>query len=142
MRSTPTVNAEQVGRMEPGDRFEVLDGPVCGDGYAWVQVNYGGIIGWTAIGDDEDYWIEPLPGLAAFDGSACIVEASTTVNRRSAPDVNATVAGQFIRGSMLDVIGQKTDAGGFIWWKLGDNSWVRNDSIQIGGNCAQVPQAE
>lgn len=128
--------------MEPGEQFEVMDGPVCADGFAWVQVSYNGIIGWTAIGDNESYWLEPLPGLAAFDGNACLVEATTKVNRRSAPDVNAAVAGQFKRGSLLDVIGQQTDANGFVWWKLGDNSWVRNDSIQISGDCSQVPQAE
>lgn len=60
MRTSPNRSAPKNGAIPAGDTFEVLDGPVCADGYAWWQVNYNGVIGWTAEAGGGDYWIEPF----------------------------------------------------------------------------------
>jgi len=53
-----------IGRIQPGQVVKVIDGPVCADGWAWWQIRSedSGIVGWTAEGDDHDYWLVPCPG--------------------------------------------------------------------------------
>jgi hypothetical protein len=49
-----------IGRIPGTGVFTVVSGPVCAAGYTWWQVNYNGVIGWTAEGNAWVYWIEPL----------------------------------------------------------------------------------
>lgn len=56
MREEPVTTSTQVGRIPGGDRFTVVGGPECGEGYTWWQVEYQGIIGWTA---DDGTWLLP-----------------------------------------------------------------------------------
>jgi uncharacterized protein YraI len=59
VRSQPSFSATQVGSIPGEGVFSVLDGPRCSEGYTWWQVNYNGLIGWTAQGDSSEYWVEP-----------------------------------------------------------------------------------
>lgn len=122
----------------------MIDGPVCGsdNAFAWVEVRFGSIEGWTALGDNETYWLEPLPGAAAFDPQACLVSADTTVNKREEPSVNSAIVGQTQSGDLFDVVAQTTDDIGFVWWNLGDESWVREDTVNTQGDCTDVPEAD
>lgn len=61
MRSTPATSGEQVGSIPGEGVFSVISGPQCADGYLWWQVNYQGVIGWTANGSGAEYWIKPYP---------------------------------------------------------------------------------
>ena len=38
--------------------LNVLEGPICGDGFAWWRVQFGSREGWTAEGDAESYFLE------------------------------------------------------------------------------------
>lgn len=59
VRSAPTTSAAAIGSI-PGEAvFTVIGGPRCADGYLWWQVNYNGLIGWTASGSGSEYWVEP-----------------------------------------------------------------------------------
>jgi hypothetical protein len=60
VRGEPGASAGRVGVIPVGGEFAVLAGPECADGYAWWQVDYEGVIGWTAEGEGETYWLEPL----------------------------------------------------------------------------------
>ncbi|MBP6298579.1 MAG: SH3 domain-containing protein [Anaerolineae bacterium] len=62
LRAAPGVNAEKIGELPPYAVFEILDAPVCADGYLWWYVGYPNVndtVGWTAEGDAAEYWIEP-----------------------------------------------------------------------------------
>jgi uncharacterized protein YgiM (DUF1202 family) len=59
VRSSPSLSSEQTGNIPGEGVFTVLDGPVCADGLQWWQVNYNGLIGWTADGSGSEYWVEP-----------------------------------------------------------------------------------
>jgi len=62
LRSAPSTNAAVVSII-PGEAiFEVLSGPVCDElnRLAWWEVRYAGTIGWTAEGQAETYFTEPL----------------------------------------------------------------------------------
>lgn len=59
VRSTPSLSAAQVGEI-PGEAvFSVTGGPQCADGMTWWRVNYNGLTGWTASGNNGEYWVEP-----------------------------------------------------------------------------------
>lgn len=62
IRDLPGTSGKYLGEIPPGGTFSVLDGPRCSqiDKIVWWQVNYNGIIGWTAEGKEGDYWVEPV----------------------------------------------------------------------------------
>ncbi|GEM_PF-1068230 len=61
MRSAPGTAAPEVGSI-PGEAiFSVIGGPRCADGYLWWQVNYNGVVGWTAAGSGTEDWVVPYP---------------------------------------------------------------------------------
>ncbi len=59
MRSQPATGAPEVGSIPGEALFSVVGGPTCADGYTWWQVNYQGVVGWTAGGSSSEAWIEP-----------------------------------------------------------------------------------
>ena len=61
LRAEPTLSGALVGQIPAGGEFFVWQGPICADGYAWWQVEYNDLIGWTAEGQGREYWLAPLP---------------------------------------------------------------------------------
>lgn len=59
VRSQPAAGAAEVGSIPGEGIFSVTGGPTCADGYTWWQVNYQGLVGWTASGTAQEYWLEP-----------------------------------------------------------------------------------
>jgi Bacterial SH3 domain len=39
----------------------VLEGPKCSQNYAWYRVEYQGLAGWIAEGDDKAYFVDLYP---------------------------------------------------------------------------------
>jgi hypothetical protein len=61
VRSAPGEAANAIGEIPPGGVFTVLAGPECAiGGMTWWQVNYNGLVGWTAEGVPGQYWLEPI----------------------------------------------------------------------------------
>lgn len=60
VRQAPSVDAAKVGSMPEGETFVALSGPICGDGYAWWNVEFdSGPVGFVAEGDASAYYLEP-----------------------------------------------------------------------------------
>ena len=59
LRSNPAFDADVLGHIPVHGVFDVLSGPYCNGGTAWWQVNYNGLIGWTAEGQGGTYWLQP-----------------------------------------------------------------------------------
>ncbi|MBI9048712.1 MAG: SH3 domain-containing protein [Anaerolineaceae bacterium] len=61
VRSKPEKDGSIIGYIDPGEKVEILEGPNCSDEWVWWKVKSveTGIIGWTAEGDDDVYWLTP-----------------------------------------------------------------------------------
>lgn len=62
VRVEPNKNSKLLGEINPGEKIRVTEGPVCTEGWVWwkVDARNGSLIGWTAEGDGQDYWLIPL----------------------------------------------------------------------------------
>jgi serine/threonine protein kinase/pSer/pThr/pTyr-binding forkhead associated (FHA) protein len=73
LRDNPGISiGQQIGQMPPESRFRIIGGPVCDaeQQLRWWQVDYNGVIGWTAEGVGEEYYVGPLEGDGSGGGSA------------------------------------------------------------------------
>ncbi len=59
-RAQPSLSGSILGQIPGGASFTVVAGPQCVSNLAWWQVNYNGVIGWTAEGRSNVYWLEPI----------------------------------------------------------------------------------
>ncbi|MEZ4668595.1 MAG: SH3 domain-containing protein [Anaerolineae bacterium] len=60
LRDNPTKAGKVVTQIPELGTFSVLDGPIDAEGLNWWKVDFNGHIGWTAEGDNSEYWVEPL----------------------------------------------------------------------------------
>jgi len=62
-REFPSTDAAIWGWIDPGEKVEILDGPACSNGWVWWKVRSleTGLTGWTSEGDQDAYWLLPLP---------------------------------------------------------------------------------
>jgi hypothetical protein len=63
VRSQPNTASEILGMLQPGEKMEIIGGPVCSNQWIWWQVSSKatGLTGWTAEGDNKSYWLVPAP---------------------------------------------------------------------------------
>lgn len=83
-------------RLYPGQRVQVLEGPVDGDGYTWYRVRLGGIEGWASAADrDGTPWLTRVRnGIVAFvvDGNDGTSESIHTIEADGATGESALFA--------------------------------------------------
>lgn len=142
IRLNATTNSSELGRIPAGTEMMVLDGPICAEGYAWWQVDYNGIVGWAAEGTIDDYWLEPIlvaSNTPSASSLVCQVRSSIDVNMHMGPGTNFDQVGQLFAGNVQLVIAQSTNASGFIWYQLANTFWVREDVVELEGDCQNLP---
>ncbi len=60
VRAQAGLTGEEVGKLDPGTVFEVVDGPQCADSINWWLVSTLDVYGvWLAEGQDGRYFVEP-----------------------------------------------------------------------------------
>ena len=61
LRAEPNTEAEILTQMPPGTAFIIVGGPECDDGsqLRWWEVDWDGTTGWTAEGEEEEYYLCP-----------------------------------------------------------------------------------
>lgn len=61
LRSDAGKNHSLIGEIQPGQALKILDGPQCADGWVWWKVLTieSELVGWTAEGDQQNYWLIP-----------------------------------------------------------------------------------
>lgn len=62
VRNAPNLGGGIIGEYAPGTTFQVLNGPICADGYLWWEIYNpnDNLQGWMAEGDLSQYYITPL----------------------------------------------------------------------------------
>jgi len=60
VRDAAARSGNLIGEIPGGAIFDVLEGPLCADGFNWWRVTYGDLTGWTVEGAGTDYWVEPI----------------------------------------------------------------------------------
>jgi hypothetical protein len=61
LRREPNTASRRLAQIPSLGVFYVLQGPECGEDYAWYFVEYNGLEGWIAEGDQTSYYVEPYP---------------------------------------------------------------------------------
>jgi hypothetical protein len=133
MRSAPgTVTSTVLGTIPGGTVFSVLEGPVCASGYYWWRVDANGFVGWTAEGEDGDYWLDPMTcgnGLSirlipGEQGRVTLIPDEP--NRlRQQPTSSSTLIGEVPPGGIFTVLdGPVCTSGGLAWWQINFNGII------------------
>lgn len=60
VRNAPGLSASRIYQLPIGSTFEVLDGPICRDGYLWWNIKSTEGEGWAAEGVPGNYFVEPM----------------------------------------------------------------------------------
>lgn len=63
LRDQPSINATQIGLIQPGSTVSILEGPTCEDQshIIWWRVDSSGVVGWTAEGLlPDNYFLSPV----------------------------------------------------------------------------------
>ena len=69
VRSRPSITAVEIGKLQPGESMQILDGPVCAGGWTWwyVESQEQALVGWTAEGDGAERWLLSFGEIIAGD---------------------------------------------------------------------------
>lgn len=124
------ANSRVIGEIPGGGVFQVLGGPQCGtDGRWWWQVNYNGVVGWTAEGEGAGtYWVEPYsggaytcPGFVASrllpGGYGAVTSYPPYPNTlRGSYSFSGSRIGQIPVGGVFTVLQGPVCAEGTAWW--------------------------
>ncbi len=135
VRSAPGTdsNSTVLGSIPGGTVFTVLEGPVCANGYYWYRVDTGSVDGWTAEGQDGEYWLDPLScrnGLPArlVPGQRARVTTTPPLDNivRSEPGIGqGTILGEIPPGGVFTVLnGPECGPEGISWWRVNYNGLV------------------
>lgn len=140
LRSAPGYGAK-IGLIPAGGVFSVVSGPQCISGLYWWQVNYNGLVGWTAEGDGYyTYWLEPvytptptpqppaclLPNRLIAGGHGRVTPGLPNVLRTapgtSSSGSNSVVIGSIPGGGVFTVVsGPQCGSDGRWWWLVDYN---------------------
>lgn len=135
----------RLGLIPAGGVMEIYRGPLCDSvGRIWWHVNYAGIVGWTAEGEGNVYWLEPFhhaptpppptsncalsPRLRS--GATGQVSPGQPNALRDRPGLNqsgSTVIGQLVEGAIFTVLGGPECRDGYVWWYVtagGRTGWT------------------
>jgi hypothetical protein len=61
VRTQPNAASTVLGYIQPGEKIEIIGGPVCSNDWIWWQIRSisNNLTGWTAEGDKQNYWLVP-----------------------------------------------------------------------------------
>jgi len=127
LRAAPSINGEILSEIPINEPFIVNNGPVCADGFAWWNINHKGISGWTAEGNQDTYWIEPLIDLPSSD-------LATVFNIAYGMNGSWRSGGATVRFNTTATARYEDDNGRVIISQFADNTlsgvWVEDHSQQ------------
>lgn len=154
VRSAFSLNAAIVGRIRENDVVDVLEGPVCSEGYNWYRVQNDRITGWTAEGREDEYWLfyhvdcpQSPPTRLANGMTAVVTPGKANFIRDGVGTSSATIIGRMEAGSSFVITGlPQCDADGMRWYPIqfgpirgwtaagsGEDYWIEPAAVQSTG---------
>ncbi|MCB9454012.1 MAG: SH3 domain-containing protein [Anaerolineaceae bacterium] len=150
IRDAASTSGAQVGQIPAGGVFDVLEGPLCVEGFLWWRVAYDGVEGWTVEGNTSDYFVEPVeadtpvetptqvgesqgcpagttPETRLVVGMQGRLTGNTPSRLRNAPSVTGEQIGQIDPIDVFVVLDSPVCAGGYNWWQIdlnGTSGWT------------------
>lgn len=137
IRSQPgRGNGVILGQIPGGGVFNVLSQSSCAGGMIWWQVNYQGVVGWTAEGEGSTYWLEPYygggdygscngyPSSALFGTLQGYVTPGLPNTIRPLPSTNSGRLGSIPGGGVFSIVDGPECGQGMIWWKVNYNGII------------------
>lgn len=152
IRDIASTSGTMMGQIPGGSAFDVLDGPICADGFNWWQVRYNNITGFTVEGAADEYFVEPVaaatpaaPSTAApasadgacpanvapapqlVPGTFGVVVADNPIRLRAEPNTSGQQLSLINPAYQFVVLDGPVCAGGYNWWKVEDEGvegWV------------------
>lgn len=131
----------QLGEIPGGGVFTVLNGPLCVDGYLWWQVSYQGLIGWTAEGNTDIYFLAPLADTSSDNssgGNPCPLNAAPSprlvvgesgfvsqpnaVRMRDVAGLDGLIIRQLHPGADFFVVAGPFCVDGYNWYQVTDEA--------------------
>lgn len=70
LRNEPSTQGLYLGNMAEGSLFDVLEGPQCSEGIVWWRIQYHDLQGWTAEGQGDEYWLQPVSVITGANSSS------------------------------------------------------------------------
>ena len=136
IRDKASAKGKQIGRLNANAVVTLLEGPTQADNFAWWKIDNGaGLVGWAAIGPQNDPWLVPAaPAAAATEAP----NAPKLVNRpiklgdrvqvttgagqwltvRDSAGKTATERAKVKLGTLFTVRGGPIKQDGLTWWEL------------------------
>ena len=154
IRSASSLNAAIIGRIRENDVVDVLEGPVCSDGYNWFRVRNDRITGWTAEGIADEYWLfyhvecpQSPPTRLANGMTAVVTPGKANFIRDGVGASQANIVGRMEAGTTFAITGYpQCDADGMRWYPIqfgqirgwtaagsGDDYWIEPAAAQATG---------
>jgi len=114
-----------------GTQFDVLGGPECFDGYTWWQIELAsGTAGWSAEGDNEDYWVAVVTAPTAVS-TETVASTATLIPTEAVTDSTQEEATPVLTVAQ-DTTTETTDA---------DTTEEVVDTPAGDGNCGASPES-
>lgn len=109
-----------IGYMPPDSQFIVVDGPICDpdDQIRWWKVNFNGLLGWTAEGEKDEYYLAP-PGAEDSGGGS----GSTNASSGEASDGSIADTPTVADSLNVAMMGVQLD------WNVDQDDWNRTISL-------------
>lgn len=131
------ANSVVIGYIPGGSAFTVSGGPQCGaDGRWWWYVHYNGLLGWTAEGEGQTYWLEPWSGhlsqCPGFLPSRLVSGGLGAVNNvpynpqpiYTGATYGGGILGHIPRGGVFSVLSGPVCGESTAWWQVNYNGVV------------------
>ena len=128
LRAQLSESSTLLALIPAGSVVDVLDGPVCNEGFYWWQVSFDGQVGWAAEGNTIRYFMEVhsacllAPRLAV--GGQGLVTLEPSLNLRTQLSESSTLLALVPAGSVVDVLDGPVCNEGFYWWQVSFDSQV------------------
>lgn len=96
LRVRDVAGGNVLTEINEGTEFVVVGGPECHDGYTWWQIQIASsddtlIIGWSAEGDNEDYWVEVIREAQLEPTATLIPTIAPTTEESTSEIIQATI---------------------------------------------------